>query len=105
MSAEPSSLAVADGIQTEGKGVAVRRFFTDGVHHPFDLVRWERRTAKIAGSDGAVVFEQEDVEVPDFWSQTATNIVAQKYFHGRLGTPEREYSVKQLIGRVVETIV
>ena len=72
--------------------------FTDGDHHPFDLVRWELRTARITGSDGAVVFEQTDVEVPEFWSQTATNIVAQKYFHGGLGTPERESSVRQLIG-------
>ncbi len=82
----------------------VRRFFTDGVQHPFDTVRWQRRTARITGSDGAVVFEQVDVEVPEFWSQTATNIVAQKYLHGRLGTPERENSVRQLIGRVVDTI-
>jgi ribonucleoside-diphosphate reductase alpha chain len=69
------------------------------------MVRWERRTARITGSDGAVVFEQTDVEVPEFWSQTATNIVAQKYFHGHIGTPERENSVRQLIGRVVHTVV
>jgi ribonucleoside-diphosphate reductase alpha chain len=84
--------------------MVVRRFFTDGVQHPFETVRWQRRTARITGSDGTVVFEQVDVEVPEFWSQTATNIVAQKYFHGRLGTPERENSVRQLIGRVVDTI-
>jgi len=74
------------------------------VRHPFELVRWERRTARITGSDGSVVFEQADVEVPESWSQTATNIVAQKYFHGRVGTPERESSVRDLVARVVETL-
>jgi ribonucleoside-diphosphate reductase alpha chain len=105
MSAEPSSLAVAASRRPNAQGVSVRRVLTDGVQHPFDLVRWELRTARITGSDGGVVFEQTDVEVPEFWSQTATNIVAQKYFHGRLGTPERESSVRQLIGRVVAAIV
>jgi ribonucleoside-diphosphate reductase alpha chain len=105
MSAEPSSLAVAATRRPDAQGVSVRRVFTDGEHHPFDLVRWELRTARITGSDGAVVFEQTDVEVPEFWSQTATNIVVQKYFHGGLGTPERERSVRQLISRVVKTIV
>jgi ribonucleoside-diphosphate reductase alpha chain len=105
MSAEPSSLAVAVSRRPDAQGVQVRRVFTDGERHPFDLVRWELRSARISGSDGAVVFEQPDVEVPEFWSQTATNIVAQKYFHGRLGTPGRESSVRQLIGRVVGAIV
>jgi ribonucleoside-diphosphate reductase alpha chain len=105
MSAEPSSLAVAVSRRPDAQGVQVRRVFTDGERHPFDLVRWELRSARISGSDGAVVFEQADVEVPEFWSQTATNIVAQKYFHGRLGTPGRESSVRQLIGRVVGAIV
>ena len=105
MSAEPSTLAVAAASRPETQGVSIPRFFTDGVNHPFDQVRWEQRVARITGSDGSVVFEQVDVEVPEFWSQTATNIVAQKYFHGRLGTPDREHSVRQLIGRVVATIV
>jgi ribonucleoside-diphosphate reductase alpha chain len=105
MSAEPSSLAVAASRRPDAHGISVRRLFTDGENHPFDLVRWELRTARISGSDGSMVFEQTDVEVPDSWSQTATNIVAQKYFHGRLGTPERESSVRQLIGRVVAAIV
>ena len=105
MSAEPSTLLVAAASRPETQGVAVPRFYTDGVNHPFDQVRWELRVARIAGSDGAVVFEQPDVEVPDSWSQMAANIVAQKYFHGRLGTPDRESSVRQLIGRVVATIV
>ncbi|MGQ9752993.1 MAG: vitamin B12-dependent ribonucleotide reductase [Thermoanaerobaculaceae bacterium] len=86
-------------------GVVVNRFFTQAGSDPFSTVVWERRTARITGADGKVVFEQEGVEVPEFWSQTATNIVAQKYFHGPLGSPEREYSVKQLISRVVLTLL
>ena len=82
----------------------LRRFFTRPGVHPFDEVAWERRTARILGSDGAVVFEQTNVEFPAFWSQLATDIVAQKYFRGRLGSPERESSVRQLIGRVVNTL-
>jgi len=105
MSAEPSMLAVAAASRPDLHGVVVPRFFTDGVNRPFDQVRWERRVARITASDGAIVFEQADVEVPEFWSQMATNIVAQKYFHGRLGTPDRESSVRQLIARVVTTIV
>ena len=105
MSAEPSLLAVATTRRPDARGVSVRRMFTDGAQHPFDMVSWELRTARITGNDGAVVFEQTDVEVPESWSQTATNIVAQKYFHGRLGTTERESSIRQLIGRVVGTIV
>ena len=104
MSAEPSALAVAAANRHDARGLAVERVFTTGNHPPFDAVTWERRTARITAADGTVVFEQNDVEVPDFWSQTATNIVAQKYFHGRLGSPQREWSVKQLISRVVTTI-
>lgn len=72
---------------------------------PFDTVKWETRTAEILDRQGNAVFRQENVEVPDFWSMTATNIVASKYFHGQLGTPEREFSVRQLIDRVVNAIV
>lgn len=105
MISEPSSALSSQAFQSaKPSGLVVRRRFTRGGAHPFDTVRWERRTARITGADGRVVFEQEGVEVPEFWSQTATNIVAQKYFHGRLGTPEREYSVKQLISRVVDTL-
>ena len=86
------------------KGMSVPRFFTrDGVH-PFDEVQWELRTAAITGEGGQVFFEQKDVEVPASWSQMATNVVVQKYFRGAIGTPARERSVKQLIGRVVDTI-
>ena len=104
MSAEPATLAVATATRPGSSGLVVHRYFTDPGQDPFDAVRWEFRTARISGSDGTVVFEQTDVEVPEFWSQTATNIVAQKYFHGRLGTPDRESSVRQLIGRVVDTL-
>jgi ribonucleoside-diphosphate reductase alpha chain len=87
------------------KGLAFERFFTDGKMSPFDKVEWEKRTALIGNEKGVTIFRQEDVEVPKSWSQTATNIVASKYFHGKPGTSEREGSVRQLIGRVVNTIV
>jgi ribonucleoside-diphosphate reductase alpha chain len=86
-------------------GLRFERFFTDGKISPFDRVEWEKRTALIGNEKGVTIFRQEDVEVPKSWSQTATNIVASKYFHGKPGTPERETSVRQLIGRVVRTIV
>ena len=70
---------------------------------PFDKVEWEKRTALIGNEKGVTIFKQEDVEVPKSWSQTATNIVTSKYFHGKPGTPEREGSVRQLISRVVNT--
>jgi len=104
MSAEPAALAASVARREDARGVRVPRWFTDGEHHPFDLVQWDRRVARITGSDGKVVFEQPDVEVPRSWSQTATNIVVQKYFHGKVGSPGREDSVRQLIGRVVDTI-
>ena len=71
---------------------------------PFDEIEWETRAAVIRNERGDVVFEQRDVEIPKAWSQQATNIVVSKYFRGQLGTPERERSVRQLIGRVVDTI-
>jgi len=88
-----------------GPGLVVERRFTSPGEHPFDRVEWDRRTAGISSEKGEAVFEQENVEVPRSWSQTATNIVAQKYFRGTLGTPQREHSVRQLIGRVVGAIV
>ncbi len=87
----------------ETASVAPRRFFTIPGRDPFDEVEWELRDAIIPGKDGPA-FEQREVEFPKFWSQTATNIVAQKYFRGRLSSPERERSVKQMIGRIVDTI-
>jgi len=86
-------------------GLEFQRKFTDGKVSPFDAVEWERRVALIGNEKGKTIFRQENVEVPKGWSQTATNIVASKYFHGKLNTPEREGSVRQLIGRVVNTIV
>jgi ribonucleoside-diphosphate reductase alpha chain len=83
--------------------VAPRRLFTIPGRDPFEEVEWELRHAHIPGKDGPA-FEQKDVEFPKFWSQTATNIVAQKYFRGRMTSPERERSVKEMIGRVVDTI-
>ena len=86
-------------------GLEFHRRFTDGKIAPFDKVEWEKRTALISNDKGQVIFRQENVEVPKPWSQTATNIVASKYFHGKPNTPERETSLRQLIGRVVNTIV
>ncbi|MGH9727789.1 MAG: vitamin B12-dependent ribonucleotide reductase [Candidatus Acidiferrales bacterium] len=86
-------------------GLEFRRKFTDGSVSPFDAVEWERRTAQIGNEKGQVIFRQDNIEVPKAWSQTATNIVASKYFHGKPNTQEREGSVRQLIGRVVDTIV
>src|SRR5436190_8543719 len=81
----------------------VKRFFTIPGRDPFEELEWELRHAFIPGKDKPA-FEQKNVEFPKFWSQTATNIVAQKYFRGRMASPEREKSVKQMIGRVVDTI-
>src|SRR5664279_5559237 len=80
-----------------------RRFTRDGVS-PYDEVQWERRTASITDTKGNTIFEQKNVEVPTDWSMTATNIVASKYLHGKLGSPERETGVRQLVSRVAETI-
>ena len=81
----------------------VRRFSREGVS-PYDEVQWEKRTALITDSKGNTIFEQKDVETPIDWSMTATNIVASKYLHGQVGTPERETGVRQLVSRVAETI-
>jgi len=86
------------------RGLTFRRLYTDGATHPYDAIEWELRTAAITNEKGEVFFEQKDVEVPKAWSMTATNIVAQKYFSGKPGSPQRERSVRQLISRVVETI-
>jgi ribonucleoside-diphosphate reductase alpha chain len=86
-------------------GLFFQRYFTDGKKSPFDMVEWEQRTALIGNEKGVTIFRQEGVEVPKGWSQTATNIVTSKYFHGKPGSPEREGSVRQLIARVVNTIV
>jgi ribonucleoside-diphosphate reductase alpha chain len=84
-------------------GLRFERFFTSDGLHPYDAIDWELRDAIIPG-DGGTVFEQKGVEVPAFWSMTATNVVASKYFRGKLGTPARETSVRQMVDRVVDTI-
>src|SRR5207302_521654 len=93
----------ANGPVAADASVPVRRLFTIPGRAPFDEVEWEIRDAHIPGKNGPA-FEQRNVEFPKFWSQTATNIVAQKYFRGRMSSPERERSVRQMIGRVVTTI-
>jgi ribonucleoside-diphosphate reductase alpha chain len=85
-------------------GLEYERFFSREGIDPFDEIEWDIRSAVIGNEKGNVVFEQRDVEIPKFWSQQATNIVVSKYFRGTIGTPERERSVKQLVGRVVDTI-
>jgi ribonucleoside-diphosphate reductase alpha chain len=88
---------------TAGEALAVKRLFTSPDTHPFDTVEWELRDARIGHGD-RIAFEQSNVEFPKSWSQNATNIVAQKYFRGQIGNPERERSVKQMVGRVAGTI-
>ena len=95
-SANDTTLTVT--ARTGATGLSIERKFTTAGQDPFDTVEWELRTASVGN------FEQTDVEFPTTWSQNATNIVAQKYFRGRIGTPERESSVKQMIGRVAGTI-
>jgi ribonucleoside-diphosphate reductase alpha chain len=103
--------ALNSKMETEQQGQAVsgglefQRRFTDGKVAPFDAVEWERRTMQIGNEKGQVIFRQENVEVPKSWSQTAANIVASKYFHGKPNTAGRETSVRQLIARVANTIV
>jgi ribonucleoside-diphosphate reductase alpha chain len=104
-SEESAVLRAIEGYPTTGgRGLTIaRRFVPDGVD-PYEEVEWEIRSAVIQGERGEVVFEQRDVEVPRTWSQLATNVVVSKYFRGPVGTPQRERSVRQLIGRVVTTI-
>src|SRR5438093_2749355 len=87
----------------EERGLRIERRLTREGVHPYDEIEWELRDAVIPG-EGGNVFEQRGVEVPKFWSQTATNVVASKYFRGKLGSAVREWSVKQMVDRVVDTI-
>src|SRR5688500_12693761 len=93
---------ITNTVVEQGASIAPRRFFTIPGRDPFEEVEWELRHAHIPGKDGPA-FEQKDVEFPKFWSQTATNIVAQKYFRCRMSSPERERSVQQMISRIVDT--
>src|SRR5215813_15051719 len=85
-------------------GLQFRRSFTKPGTSPYDQFQWELRTASITDAQGKTIFEQKNVETPKDWSMTATNIVASKYLHGPLNTPERETGVRALISRVAETI-
>ncbi|BCJ29242.1 vitamin B12-dependent ribonucleotide reductase [Actinocatenispora sera] len=90
--------------QRPGKGLRIERVWTTEGVHPYEEITWERRDVVMTNwRDGSVNFEQRGVEFPDFWSINATNIVTSKYFRGAVGTPEREWSLKQLINRVVKT--
>ena len=91
-------------VQTTSRGLKFQRYFSKPGVHPYDEIEWELRTAVISNEKGEKIFEQKDVEIPKSWSMTATNVVVSKYFHGAVGTPERETSVRQLIDRVAHTI-
>jgi len=99
-----TAAASASSSKRNRNGLPWKRYFTRPGVAPFDEVEWESREAVITNEKGEIVFEQHDVEIPTTWSQVATNVVVSKYFRGVIGTPERERSVKQLIGRVVRTI-
>ena len=101
---EAAQRVTMDTRVVEQPGLEFPRFFSREDVDPFDEFEWESRTALIGSEQGEVVFEQRDVEIPAFWSQQATNIVVSKYFRGQMESPTRERSVKQLIGRVVDTI-
>ena len=103
-SAMPMFQSSIEPVAPSAKGLEFPRVFSRAGVDPFDEMEWETRSAVIRNERGDVVFEQRDVELPKSWSQQATNIVVSKYFRGQLGTPERERSVRQLIGRVVDTI-
>ena len=99
-----ASVALAAESHGEGGGLEFpRNFAREGVS-PYDAIEWETRTASITNEKGEVLFIQEGVEIPKGWSQTAANIVVSKYFHGQIGTPQRELSVRQLVERVVRTL-
>src|SRR5437870_11979036 len=103
MTPETASDEVRNTVVDDAASVGIKRLFTIPGRDPFEEIEWETRDAFIPGKDKPV-FEQKGVEFPKFWSQTATNIVSQKYFRGRMGSPDRESSVKQMIGRVVSTV-
>src|SRR5260370_17283497 len=89
------------------KGVTFPKYFTQKLEPgrtPYDEIVWEQRTAAIGNDKGAIIFEQNDVEVPSDWSQTATNIVVTKYFPAKMPPPHRNHPVRQLVHRVVDSI-
>jgi ribonucleoside-diphosphate reductase alpha chain len=96
--------SAASTTKKKAQGLTFRRLFTKPGVSPYNEVEWELRNAQITDSQGGMIFEQKNVEVPKDWSMTATNIVASKYLHGQIGTEERETGVRQLVSRVAETI-
>jgi ribonucleoside-diphosphate reductase alpha chain len=100
----PANASTNAGTKKKAPGLSFRRFFTKPGISPYDELEWDLRLAQITDAQGNVIFEQKEVEVPKDWSMTATNIVASKYLHGKVGTPERETGVRQLVTRVAETI-
>ena len=105
LASERLSATDRSGRRVANGRVGLRRIYTSPGVDPYDEVVWERRDARITNwKDGAVAFEQRDVEFPTGWSLNATNIVAQKYFRGTLGTAARESSLRQVVDRVVDTI-
>ncbi|MBP1623853.1 MAG: nrdJ, partial [Acidobacteria bacterium] len=99
-----ASVALAAESHRDGGGLEFSRSFTREGVSPYEAIEWETRTASITSEKGEVLFIQEGVEIPKSWSQTAANIVVSKYFHGQVGTPHREKSVRQLVERVVRTM-
>ncbi len=99
-----SNAAPSASPKKKAPGLTFKRFFTTAGVSPYDEIEWELRTASITDAQGGSIFEQKDVETPKDWSMTATNIVASKYLHGTIGTPERESGVRALVTRVAETI-
>jgi ribonucleoside-diphosphate reductase alpha chain len=99
-----ASVALAAEAQKASGGLEFARSFTRENSNPYEEIEWETRTASITNEKGEVLFLQENVEIPKSWSQTAANIVVSKYFHGQVGTPQRERSVRQLVERVVRTM-
>jgi len=101
---ETASGAASQNGKSPDQGLTMRRIYTRAGVHPYDEVTWERRDVVMTNwRDGSVNFEQHGVEFPDFWSVNAANIVTTKYFRGAVGTPQREWSLKQLVDRVVGT--
>src|ERR1700712_6086789 len=100
----PAGFQTAPPFTSRTPGLTFDRHFTKPGISPYDEVVWELRDAIIQDFKGRTIFEQKNVEVPADWSMTATNIVASKYLHGLVGTPERESGVRALITRVAESI-
>src|ERR1035438_1893363 len=104
ITAASATTAASTAPKKRAPGLGFKRFFTKAGVSPYDELEWELRLAQITDTHGGIIFEQKDVEVPKDWSMTATNIVASKYLHGPLDTPERETGGRQLVDPGAETI-